>query len=39
VYEGLQSVKEGMKISPTAVALDSLILLAQDQEGVFASGI
>lgn len=29
VYEGLQDMKEGMKISPTAVPLDSLILLAQ----------
>ena len=30
VYEGLQNVKEGMKISPTAVPMDSLMLFAQD---------
>ncbi|MEJ1237476.1 efflux RND transporter periplasmic adaptor subunit [Chryseolinea sp. T2] len=30
VYEGLQNVKEGMKISPTAVLMDSLMLVAQD---------
>lgn len=29
VYEGLQDMREGMKISPSAVPLDSLILLAQ----------
>lgn len=31
VYEGLQNMKEGMKISPTTVPLDSLMLLAQDR--------
>ena len=30
VYEGLQNMKEGMKISPTAVPMDSLMLLAGD---------
>lgn len=30
VYEGLQDMKEGMKISPTSVPIDSLILLASD---------
>lgn len=30
VYEGMQNMKEGMKISPTAVPMDSLMLLAGD---------
>jgi len=37
VYEGIQDMKDGMKISPTAVALDSLILFAQ--QDVLASDI
>lgn len=37
VYEGLQNVRDGMKISPTTVRLDSLMLLAQDK--VVAAGI
>lgn len=30
VYEGLQNIREGMKISPTSVPLDSVMLLAQE---------
>lgn len=34
VYEGLQNVKEGMMINPTSVAMDSIMLIAQQEVGI-----